>query len=103
MPHSGDPQQANSAIRMDSENGAQTSCICTHTAHPHPQHPLVYRSRIHPLTARYTMRSVLSRLSLSPCLPVHRPESPDNDSQQWEQATTACFGLLPSDREQGQP
>ena len=35
MPHSGDPQQANSAIRMDSGNGAQTSCICTHTAHPH--------------------------------------------------------------------
>lgn len=74
------------------------SCICTHTAHPHA-HPHTnphQRSRIHLLTARYTMRSVLSRLLPPPpilCLPVHRPESPDNDSDN-EADAASCLRLL---------
>lgn len=78
MPHSGRP----AAGKFGHPDGfekmeLQTSYICTHTAHPH-------RSRIHPLTARHAMRSVLSRLSLSPLLPIHCPESPDNDSQRGQ-------------------
>ena len=37
------------------------------------------------------MRSVLSRLSLSLCLSVHCPESPDNDQPTMSAATTGLF------------